>query len=312
MSFAQDVKKEIISQEYAPSSLKAELYGYLLVKGELHLANHQFELSFSTNTSFIARRIVSLLHRLFQMDTSLLMKEQKKLDQKKAYICRITSDVEEMLIDLDIMGPDKMMKEGISAFYQTEMEALLRGMFLAKGSVNDPNRSHYHLELGTQNKEIGAYLVGYLSEYGIDAKQMSRSKGEIIYIKKAEQIGDFLKMIGATTTLFYFENERIKRDLNNVVNRVLNCDIANSDRSQASSILQLEAIKKIEEEMGYARLSPRMMEGVLLRTTYPDYTLQELSEVSEEAVGRFISKSGIHHIMQDLEHLAKSLSGGKK
>ena len=110
-----------------------------------------------------------------------------------------------------------------------------------------------------------------------------------------------------SSTLFEFENERIKRDLNNVVNRVINCDIHNSTKTKASCDKQLENIKAIKKYMGFDNLSIRLMEAITLRVKYPDSSLQELSDVSEEVVGRYISKSGISHCMKDLEVIALSL-----
>ena len=131
---------------------------------------------------------------------------------------------------------------------------------------------------------------------------MSQRRGTyVVYIKKAEQIGDALKVIGSTNCMFDFENERIKRDLNNVVNRIINCDMANSDKTQKAAMRQLEQIEYLEKHLGFEGLPVRLMEAVTLRTQNPDATLQELSDISEECIGRFISKSGLTHCFKDLE-----------
>ena len=107
--------------------------------------------------------------------------------------------------------------------------------------------------------------------------------------------------------MFEFENARIKRDLNNVVNRVINCDIHNSTKTRESCDKQLDDIKVIKKHMGFDNLSIRLMEAITLRVKNPDSSLQELSDISEEVVGRYISKSGISHCMKDLENIANTL-----
>ena len=145
------------------------------------------------------------------------------------------------------------------------------------------------------------YLVKQLNEFGIYSKLSTRRGNYIVYVKKAEQIGDVLKVLGSTNCMFEFENERIKRDLNNVVNRIINCDMANGVKAQQTAMRQLEQIEYIEKIKGFESLSIRLMEAVTLRTKNPDATLQELSDMSEEIIGRYISKSGLSHCFKDLE-----------
>ena len=113
--------------------------------------------------------------------------------------------------------------------------------------------------------------------------------------------------MGVVNNLFDFENERIKRDLNNVVNRMINCDMANGDKMQKAAKRQLDAINFIEETKGFESLSIRLMEAVTLRINNPEGSLQDLSDESEEIIGRYISKSGLNHCFRDLESYAKAL-----
>jgi DNA-binding protein WhiA len=145
------------------------------------------------------------------------------------------------------------------------------------------------------------YLIKQFNEFGIYSKLTTRRGSYIVYVKKAEQIGDVLKVIGSTNCMFEFENERIKRDLNNVVNRIINCDVANGVKTQKSAMKQLSQIEYIEKHSGFESLSIRLMEAVTLRTKNPDASLQELSDISEEVIGRYISKSGLTHCFKDLE-----------
>ncbi|MFA6627284.1 MAG: DNA-binding protein WhiA, partial [Bacilli bacterium] len=210
---------------------------------------------------------------------------------------------------LDIIDEEFNFVEGISSQYDEDKDSVLRGMFLARGSVNDPSKANYHLEIVCNQSIECAYVVALLKGFDIPSKTVSRNKGEVVYIKKGEAIGDFLKIIGASNMLFYYENERIKRDLNNVVNRVINCDMANSDKTLKSANASLDDITLIQTTYGLRGLSVRLDEMVQLRTAYPEASLQELSNVSEEVLGRYISKSGIAHGMSDLRDMAKSIRG---
>jgi DNA-binding protein WhiA len=312
MSFAQEVKKEITTLEASNEEYKAELYGITKLKVSLIISNNALQMEYVTRNISLARRMVFLLKRLYETDVELMTKEQKKLDYKKLYYVLVKERAKDILFDLDIIDENMSFRDEVSTKYDHLKDSVLRGMFLGKGSINDPNKSNYHLEIVCNYPEEGNYIVDMLKEYGIIAKLLERPKGIVVYIKKGEQIGDFLKVVGTSNMLFYFENERIKRDLNNVVNRILNCDMANGDRTQASALRQLEDIKLIEETKGYAFLSTRLMEAVILRTTYPDSSLAELSELSEETIGRNLSKSGISHCLKDLEIIAASLRKNKK
>ena len=306
MSFAQDVKKEISNIEANHDAYKAELYGITKLKANFIISNRVLNIEFVTNNNSLARRIVFLLKKVYEVNVQLLTKEQNKLDYKKLYYIIISERAEEILKDLDIFNDDLEFSEIISSQYQHH-DALLRGMFLAKGSINDPSKSNYHLEIVCSYQEECDFIIKVLNQYGIEPKQVTRKKGIVVYIKKSEQIGDFLKIIGATNMLFEFENQRIKRDLNNVVNRVLNCDMANSDRTQLSALKQLDNIAIVEENIDLKTVSQRLKEVMLLRKTYPDSSLQELSDYSEETIGRFLSKSGLSHCFKDIELLALSI-----
>ena len=179
--------------------------------------------------------------------------------------------------------------------------ALIRGLFLVQGSVNNPETDNYHLEVILNNIEDVNYITNILQMVNIHPKMIERSKGYVLYLKKSEQIGDFLNYIGAVNNLFQFEDKRIKKDYNNYVNRIINCDIANEQKAMNSARIQLDNIKFLTENQGLVNLTQRLTDAILLRTTYPDYSLSELSSVSEEVIGKYIPKSGLSHCFKDIE-----------
>lgn len=311
MSFTNDIKKEILTYEYSDAELKAELYGILKIKSELVLSFKGINLEIKTASLNIARRIVFLVKKIYGLSIELKSKERANLDHQNIYYLTITENVKEILVDLELMSEDYNLISEVSKKYDEYKVSVIRGFFLAKGSINDPSKSYYHLEISCNLDEEVDYICEAVRESYIIGKKIQRRNNCVFYLKKAEQIGDFLKFLNATSTLFYFENERIKRDLSNVVNRVMNCDIANSQRSQETASKQIEYIKLIEKYKGLNNLSTRLLEAVKLRVENPDATLSELSDMSEEVVGRQISKSGISHCMKDLENIAKTLTNNK-
>ena len=307
MSFSQDVKREITTIETNFEGYKAELYGITKLKSSLVISNRKLNLEYVTSNISLARRIVFLLKKIFEVNVDILTKEQNKHDYKKLYYIIARDDVNKILESLDLLNEEMSFKYEVSNNYNNYKASVIRGMFLAKGSINDPAKSNYHLEIVCNEKEEVEFIKNTLKEFGVTPKSVERRKGIVVYIKKADQIGDFLKYIGATSLLFHFENERIKRDLNNVINRVMNCDMANSDRTQKSADRQLEAIDLIEKNLDVASLSLRLQDAIKLRKALPDSSLSEISEASYETIGRYISKSGLSHCFKDLETLAQTI-----
>lgn len=306
MSFAHSVKKEVNVTEYSLDEVKAFLHGYILLKGEITIANKQVSLIFRSTSLQITKTVIQALKQAYGIDIGISKVTKSKLNKQSQYIITITDEARDVLSDLHLSDDGYFLNDYVSKEFDENSAKVITGMFLAKGSINDPSKLYYHLEIVAPTTEIASYLVDRLDELGISAHIISRTKGEVVYIKRSEDIGDFLKLIGTNQELFNFENERIKKDYNNYINRIINCDMANGVRSQETISRQLEAIKEIEDTIGFATLSTRLMEGVILRTKYPTYSLQELSEVSEETVGRYIPKSTLCHIMQDLEKLVNN------
>lgn len=299
MSFAQDVKKEIANLVIDDFSLEAELYGYLKLKLDILIRNNKIVGVVKTNYLPIVRRIKSIINKLFNYSISIIEKKRNNLDKKSVYLLSLEDESFSILERLHLIDNDYNYIEEIWKDYPSS--DVIRGMFLAKGSINDPKCSRYHFEICCNTTEEKEYIIKEFNKYNINAKSSIRRNNYIVYVKKSEHIGDALKLIGTTSTLFAFENERIIRDFNNSVNRYTNCDIANGDKTQKAANRQLENIQYIESIKGFENLSVRLMEASTLRIQNPDATLQELSDMSEEVVGRYISKSGLNHCFNDLE-----------
>ena len=314
MSFSSEVKKELSKINSDDCCIKAELYGIIKYKSTLKLSQAGLGLEMITTSNVVARRIVQLFKKVYNSMIEIYAVKRTKLDYKTKYVININNDCFDILKDLKIMNDDYSLNEQINYDILKKeccKSALVRGLFLAQGSVNNPETDNYHLEVTLNNLEDVKYITEILSTVNIFPKMIERSKGYVLYLKKSEQIGDFLNFVGAVNSMFQFEDKRIKKDYNNYVNRIINCDIANEQKAMNTAKLQLENIKFLTENQGLVSLTQRLTDAVLLRTTYPDYSLSELSSVSEEVIGKFISKSGLSHCFKDIAILCEEIKGKK-
>ena len=314
MSFSSDVKKEIGNLECNDYCFKAELYSIIRYKSTLKLSSNGIGVRIMTTLNVVARRIVFLFKKIYNVEVELITLKKQNLDYKTKYEVVLYERSLEILKELKVLNPDNSINEKINYDYLKREEtksALVRGLFLVQGSINDPATSNYHLELVLDSPDDYNIFKEILDYYGINMKLIKRRKGYVMYIKKSEQIGDFLKFIGALNSVFYFENQRIMRDYNNSINRVINCDIANEEKMMRSAQKQLDDIEYILKHKGLMVLPERIINAINLRTTFPDYSLQELSDESFDTVGKYISKSGLSHCFQSIHKLSNELKGIK-
>lgn len=303
MSFNHDVKRELVTIEGSVSDFKAELYGFLRARGELSYKAQTWGIKLKLPELFLARRVMFLLKRCYSLEPELIKVAARRLENSEYYEIRVAA-AEAALRDLELLGPAGPVA-AVPEKARPLTSAILRGMFLARGSISSPESKNYHLEILVPDPACAEFIERAGAVWELAFKRLSRQRGELIYLKRSDKIGDFLKAIGASATLFTFENARIKRDLANVVNRMLNCDIANSERTQKVANLQLAAIARLKVTGQFELLSPRLAAAATLREKYPDSSLQELSEASEAVFGRKLSKTGIKHCLDDLLKLAE-------
>ena len=185
-----------------------------------------------------------------------------------------------------------------------EVRGYLRGVFLSSGSINDPKTSRYHLEFLIERSEEAVFVQKLLNTYSLNAKLLSRDKGFMIYIKEADKISDFLKIIGCSKAVLYYEEIRVYRDAKNKTNRLNNCEQANMDRVLETAMEQLNYIKVLEDNMGVELLDDKTKEALEYRKKYQEASLKELSEIISLETGKKITKSGLNHRFRKIRELA--------
>ncbi|PGL71588.1 DNA-binding protein WhiA [Bacillus sp. AFS055030] len=311
MSFASETKKELTTIEIKDCCSKSELSSLIRMNGSLSIANRQIIVDIVTENAAIARRIYVLIKRVYDVDVELLVRKKMRLKKNNVYIVRIKEEAKHILNDLYITGEgftftNEIAKELIAK--KCCKRSYLRGAFLAGGSVNNPETSSYHLEIFSLYKEHTEEICRLMNEFGLNAKTLERRKGYITYLKEAEKITEFLNVVGAHSALLRFEDIRIVRDMRNSVNRLVNCETANLNKTISAAFRQIENIRYIQNSVGLDILPPKLREIAELRVAYEDVTLKELGEMVSSGA---ISKSGINHRLRKIDEIADKLRAGE-
>ncbi|WP_175990322.1 DNA-binding protein WhiA [Bacillus sp. Marseille-Q1617] len=312
MSFASETKKELTNIEVKDCCANAELSALIRMNGSLSFSNQMLVVNIQTENAAIARRIYTLIKKGYDTPVELLVRKKMRLKKNNVYIVRIKEDTKKILEDLKILG------EGFTFIHNISEDLLkkkccrrsyLRGAFLAGGSVNNPETSSYHLEIFSLYAEHNEALSELMNTFGLNSKTLERKKGFITYLKEAEKITEFLNIVGAHNSLLRFEDVRIVRDMRNSVNRLVNCETANLNKTIGAALRQVENIKFIEKHVGLGVLPDKLREIAELRVTYQDVTLKELGEMVS---GGTISKSGINHRLRKIDQIAEKIRAGEK
>lgn len=309
MSFSTRIKTELQSLKQLDCCNKAELSALLHIGGSIEKNRQGISLVFQTTNNAVVRRFMILLKSLYDLEHTLIKKQSQKLRKHDIFILKITNQVDFLLSDLSLINDAAVFFQDVEQrLIEKECckKAYLRGAFLATGSINSPETSAYHLEIQAFSEVQANILKDLANHFDLNAKVVKNKRGFIAYIKEAERIADFLRVIGASNSLFEFEDSRIKRDFKNSINRVINCDIANEKKALDAAAKQLEHIEVIEKKYR-KKLSKSMSEAIFLRKTYPDSSLLELSYASIEHFGNQISKSALNHRFRAIKDLANRI-----
>ena len=254
MSFTSNIKNEISNVEYSNSEMMSELSAILNIG--VKISSDKFEI-YTENIS-VARRIYKLIKDIYHVNIEMDNSGVNSLRKNKLVLLTVCENVDMILEDLCIMKNGKRIY--VPSDYlvdeQKDKMAYIRGAFMMCGSINDPKTSRYHAEFVIQMEETANYLNALLNELYLNSKVIKRDKNYMVYIKEAEKISDLIRMLNATTSLFYYEDIRIYRDHKNMTNRLNNCEQANVDKSLNASNEQLEMISKLKEIMDFDLLEP--------------------------------------------------------
>lgn len=306
MSFASIVKKELTTLEVHREHAKAELTALIRMSGSVSIYNQKLILNIQSENAAIARRMYSLLRDHYQVVGELIVRRKMKLKKNNVYIVRLKQQVNEILEDLDIFDGLSFTTHVSQEILENEQKqrSYLRGAFLAGGSVNSPETSRYHLEIYSNYEDHNNHICDMMNQFGFNARTIDRRNGFITYLKEAEKIADFLALVGSHNAMMKFEDVRIVRDMRNSVNRLVNCETANMNKTIDAAAKQIANITFIDEMVGLDRLPVKLREVAIIRLENPEVSMKELGEMVPSGV---ISKSGINHRIRKINEFAEQL-----
>lgn len=282
MSFSSDIKEELsrIKNLKDKENLEAEFLGYILTG---NTSNNNNFLEFITENEFNIEKFYKILFNLsIEYEPSI---------RGKVFVATINkTEKVEQLMNLKLDSNEEIKK------------SIVRGAFLGAGSVTDPQKQ-YHLEIFFEEKNNSEYILNICKEFGVFLKILENKGKYQLYIKDGEEISKFLALIGANKAVMIFEDVRMRKEIKNNVNRLVNCETANLNKIVNAAVDQVNDIKLIQKLKKFDELPEYLKEIALLRLENQDASLKVLGEMLEKPIG----KSGVNHRLQKIHEIAEEL-----
>ena len=290
MSFSSEIKQELnkTSSLSDKEIVKNELIGYL-ISGNIEITEKNY-LKFSTESDYNINRFSKLLDNLnINYNIEILGKNFIVTLKKKD------------ILDFVLINENKIYLQNnyIEKLENENLKAIVRGVFMGSGSINDPNKK-YHLEISFKEEENLNNIIDILKILDINTKKLTIKNKKSLYIKEGEEIYKFLALIGATKAMMTFEDIRVQKEMRGKINRIVNCETANLNKTINASIEQIAAIKKLKENGSFNKLNDNLKEIAKLRLENPDMALSELGKKLEKPLG----KSGVNYRLKKIVELA--------
>lgn len=307
MSFTDEVKHEIARKK---SKELPELAALIRMDGSIQIINKQLAVKVKIYHGDLARKIYSLIKEEFKLEIQIIVKKDKHFSNNHniyELILPPQPGIQEFLYKLGFLDKSNSLVFKIKEQFINNKQcqrAYLRGAFLGGGSVNRPD-SEYHLEFRCEHESFAEDLVKLLAEFELEAHMTEHNKKYIVYFKKFDDIATVLNVIGAHQALLKMENKHVMKDLKNNINRKINFETANLDKTVKAAMLQLNDIELIEKTKGLQSLSNSLREIAILRKENPYASFKELGELLSPT----LSKSGVNHRMRRIKKIADEIRG---
>ena len=295
MSFSSDVKAELARQcSKSRHCQLAELAGMLELEGTLFSDAKESVLTLSSDNELLAGKFYTLIHEAFGFDTAAGLSGAQSEEILRALHWNPVADGNARL---EVQRADGLLVQRTCC-----KRAFIRGAFMAAGSISDPNKS-YHFEIVCHTVEQAEQLQKLIGSFDADAKIVERKDRYVLYLKEGSQIVDMLNVMEAYVALMQLENVRILKEMRNSVNRKVNCETANINKTVNAAVKQMEDIKKVQQVIGFDNLPAQLAEIAQARLDHPEATLKELGTFLDPPVG----KSGVNHRLHKLAEMAENL-----
>ena len=288
MSFSSEAKEELskINNLANKEEVQAELSGYL-ISNNTSIVNNKIK--FATESEYNINRFSKLLNNVEIIDYKIDM-------QGKSFVITFNKSDVENLVNINNDAIFIKEPEGNKEY----IKALIRGIFLGSGSINNPKNT-YHLEIGLSQRKNAEFIAKTLENMNVKVKNFETKNSWFLYIKDGEEMSKFLALIGANNSVLKFEGIRVERDINNKVNRLVNCETANLNKTINAAVEQIEAIKHLQKVNAFDKLNDNLKEIAIVRLEHPDSALSELGSYLKEPIG----KSGVNYRLKKIIEIAK-------
>lgn len=298
MSFSGDVKEELVKQlgtaRHCQIAELSAILEYSQAVKQTDSGENYIEIS--EENQYLSAKCAVILRKLFDC-------RNVRLEDKAGLRCTDKNFVDNVLLTIKHTLDDNLVSP-IVMKSQCCKRAFLRGAFLSMGSMSNPEKE-YHLEFVCESMRQALQIQNVLLSFDLDAKVVTRKKYQVLYIKESEIIVELLNIMGAHISLMNLENIRILKDMRNSINRRVNCETANINKTVSAATKQIDDIIYLREHHGFEKLSDNLREIAEVRLEYPDASLKELGEYLDPPVG----KSGVNHRLRKLSEFADKLRG---
>lgn len=311
MSFSGNVKEELSEHWSSARHCQiAELAAILGLCGSIIInSRNEYRVKVHTENKAVARKVFTLIKKTFNIESDISIRRNiQKQSVSYSVVIKQHQDA------LRVLQAVKLIDEHLDGFEEVRIvnpivvqqtcckRAFIRGAFLAAGSMSDPKKA-YHFEIVCAAEPMAEQIRELMSSFSMDAKIVQRKKSYVVYLKEGSQIVDILNIMEAHVSLMELENVRILKEMRNTVNRKVNCETANLNKTVSAAVKQLEDITYLRDTIGLEKLSEGLEEVALARLSHPDASLKELGALLSPPVG----KSGVNHRLRKLGELAEKV-----
>lgn len=278
MSFSTELKEEISKLDNLSNkeAVKYELIGYLISS---NITEDKNNIKFSTENEYNINRFSRLLNNMEIHNYDIAV-------QGNLFVITVNKSILKNIETIENLNAE-------------QIKWLIRGTYLGSGSINNPEKK-YHVEIGISKKSDAEIIIEYLKKYDIKSNLTEKNGEYAIYLKDGEEISKLLALIGANKAVLKFEEIRVQREMNNKINRIVNCETANLNKTINASIEQIEAIKKLKSNKKFEKLDDSLKEIAELRLKNPNASLVELGKMLKQPVG----KSGVNYRLKKIMEIA--------
>ncbi|MGN0297566.1 MAG: DNA-binding protein WhiA [Lachnospiraceae bacterium] len=304
MSFSSDVKEELAQYEVAARHCNlAEIAAIVSMCGKVINAGNKSQVFVQTENVAVAKKYFALLKKTFNIEADISVRRNACLKKNRVYSITVRRGLEAqrllMAIKWESAEEKQLLVEPLVIQSSCCKQAFIRGAFLASGSISDPQK-FYHLEFVCQTNEKAEQLRDIINSFDMETKIVPRKHSFVVYLKEGDQIVVLMTHMGAYSSIMKMENIRIEKNIKNSVNRRINCEVANSQKTVEASVEQIENIQLIQSTVGLETLAWDLQLIAELRLQNPDYSLQQIGENMTPPLG----KSGVNHRLKKIKKIA--------